>query len=141
MNKLIKIRLNFWLLLWNAFCKNPSCVSCTMPRNNKSTLLHTYVCTEHIFDSLPFLYNKPFLKKTLIEFCSPHLYASFGTFCVQIGQFNLLSKCMCNTWVQKYIPYHTTTAPNHSISHTLSSSIVLNMKTKCISLSVEAAWV
>ena len=24
--------------------------------------------------------------KTLIEVCSPHLYASFGTFCVQIGQ-------------------------------------------------------
>ena len=25
-------------------------------------------------------------EKTLIEVCSPHLYASFGTFCVQIGQ-------------------------------------------------------
>ena len=24
--------------------------------------------------------------KTLIEVCSLHLYASFGTFCVQIGQ-------------------------------------------------------
>ena len=24
--------------------------------------------------------------KTLIEVCSPHLYASYGTFCVQIGQ-------------------------------------------------------
>ena len=23
---------------------------------------------------------------TLIEACSPHLYPSFGTFCVQIGQ-------------------------------------------------------
>ena len=26
------------------------------------------------------------LEKTLIEVCSPHLYTSFGTFCVQIGQ-------------------------------------------------------
>ena len=25
-------------------------------------------------------------EKTQIEGCSPHLYASFGTFCVQIGQ-------------------------------------------------------
>ena len=25
-------------------------------------------------------------EKTLIEVCSPHLYASFRTFCVQIGQ-------------------------------------------------------
>ena len=25
-------------------------------------------------------------QKNLIEICSPHLYASFGTFCVQIGQ-------------------------------------------------------
>ena len=30
--------------------------------------------------------NKIFLKKTLTEFGSSHLYASFGTFCVQIGQ-------------------------------------------------------
>ena len=42
----------------------------------------------------PFMYNKVFLKKTLtyINFCyitevfSPCLYASFGTFCAQIGQ-------------------------------------------------------
>ena len=30
--------------------------------------------------------QKTFLKKTLIEVCSPHLYASFETFCIQIGQ-------------------------------------------------------
>ena len=29
------------------------------------------------------------MKKTLIEVCRPHLYASFGTFCVQIGQLFL----------------------------------------------------
>ena len=33
------------------------------------------------------MHNKIFLKKTLIEVGSSHLYASFGTFCVQIGQF------------------------------------------------------
>ena len=46
----------------------------------------TYGCNERIFDSPPFIYNKIFLKKTLVEVCSPHLYASFGTFCAQIGQ-------------------------------------------------------
>ena len=29
---------------------------------------------------------KIIFEKTLIEVGSPHLYASFGTFCVQIGQ-------------------------------------------------------
>ena len=46
----------------------------------------TNVCTERFFDSQPFIYSKVFLKKTLIEVCSPYLWASFGTFCVQIGQ-------------------------------------------------------
>ena len=32
------------------------------------------------------MYNKIFLKKTLIEFGSSHLYAYFGTFCIQISQ-------------------------------------------------------
>ena len=32
------------------------------------------------------MYNNIF-KKSLIEVGSPHLYASFGTFCAQIGQF------------------------------------------------------
>ena len=40
--------------------------------------------TERIFDSRPFMCNKIFLKKTHIEVGSSHLYASFGTFCVQI---------------------------------------------------------
>ena len=35
--------------------------------------LTPYVCTEHIFDSRR-------------EICSSHIYNSFGTFCVQIGQ-------------------------------------------------------
>ena len=42
----------------------------------------TYVCTEQIFDSSPFM----FFEKTCIEVVSSHLYASFGTFYVQIGQ-------------------------------------------------------
>ena len=37
-------------------------------------------------------------EKTLIEFGSSYLYASFGTFCVQIGQFLeaqwVLEKCL-----------------------------------------------
>ena len=45
--------------------------------------LTPYVCTERIFDSRPFMYNKMFLKEVV---GSSHLYASFGTFCVQIGQ-------------------------------------------------------
>ena len=54
----------------------------TAPQKHESTFT-AYVCTERIFDSRPFLYNKIFLKKL---FCGTHLYASFGTFCVQIGQ-------------------------------------------------------
>ena len=52
-------------------------------------LLHldvSYECTERIFDSQPFMYSNIFLKKTLLEVYSSHLYASFGTFCEQIGQ-------------------------------------------------------
>ena len=48
--------------------------------------LTSHVCTEIIFDSRPFMYNKILLKKTLREVGSSHLYASFGTFWVQIGQ-------------------------------------------------------
>ena len=33
------------------------------------------------------MYNKIFLKKNLIEVGSSHLYATFGTFWVQIGPF------------------------------------------------------
>ena len=44
-----------------------------------------YVCTERDFDSRPFIYNNIFLKKFFIEVGSSYLYASFDTFCVQIG--------------------------------------------------------
>ena len=47
------------------------------------------ICIKRIFDSRPFMYNKIFLKITLIEVgssVSSHLYASFGTFYTQIGQ-------------------------------------------------------
>ena len=40
------------------------------------------ICVERIFDSR--LIN--IFGKTLIEVCSLHLDASFGTFCIQIGQ-------------------------------------------------------
>ena len=42
-----------------------------------------YVCTERIFDSRPFMH---IFEKTLIEDGSSHIYASFVTFCVLIGQ-------------------------------------------------------
>ena len=35
----------------------------TDSQKHESTLLYTYVCTERIFDSRPFMYNKIFLKK------------------------------------------------------------------------------
>ena len=48
----------------------------------------TYICNERIFHSPLFMYNKTFLILLLyIEVCSPNLYASFGIFCFQIGQF------------------------------------------------------
>ena len=53
------------------------------------------VCTEWLFDSRPFMHNKTFLKKH-IEVCSPHLYASFGAFWVQIGQL------FAAQWVLKF---------------------------------------
>ena len=44
------------------------------------------------------MYNKIFLKKTLIEVGSAHLYASFDTFYVQIGQIfeaqRVFGRCM-----------------------------------------------
>ena len=46
----------------------------------------TYVCIVRICDSRKFMYNKSFLKKLLKEVGSSHIYASFGIFCVQIGQ-------------------------------------------------------
>ena len=43
----------------------------------------TYVCTER----QPTVHvQQNTFEKTLIEVGSSHLYASFGTFCVQIGQ-------------------------------------------------------
>ena len=53
-------------------------------QKHESALLHTYVLNE--FLSRPFIYNKIFLKKAILEVGSSHLYASFGTFCIQIGQ-------------------------------------------------------
>ena len=46
----------------------------------------TYVCTGRIFDSPQYMFNKIFLKKSDIEVGTSHIYASFGTFCNQIGQ-------------------------------------------------------
>ena len=45
-------------------------------------------CTERIFDIrlLSAHVQQNIFGKTLIKVCSSHIYASFGTFCVQIGQ-------------------------------------------------------
>ena len=56
----------------------------TDSQKHESTLLHNYV--ERIFDIQPLMYIKIFFEKNLIEVGSSHLYTSFGTFCVQIGQ-------------------------------------------------------
>ena len=54
-------------------------------QNKPSGVLHN-VCTERNFDSRPFMYKKNIFDKTLTEVCNPYLYASFGTFYVQVGQ-------------------------------------------------------
>ena len=54
-------------------------------RQKETVRVINYVCTERIFDSRPSMYDKIFLKINL-EACSPHIHASFGTFCIQIGQ-------------------------------------------------------
>ena len=57
-------------------------------RFNQNWIRKPYVlCTERIFDSRLFMYiQQNIFGKTPIGICSPHFYASFGTFCVQIGQ-------------------------------------------------------
>ena len=58
----------------------------TDSQKHESTLLHTYVLNEFsTADHLCTVQQKLF-EKTLIELGSSHLYASFGTFYVQIGQ-------------------------------------------------------
>ena len=47
----------------------------------------TYVCTEQIFDSQPTIHTQQNnFEKNRTEVCCQYLYASFGTFCVQISQ-------------------------------------------------------
>ena len=54
-------------------------------QKHQSTLLHTNLLND-FFTADHLCKPNIFFEKTLIEICSPHLYASFGTFCVQIGQ-------------------------------------------------------
>ena len=53
-------------------------------QKHESTLLHTYVMNEFLTAVRSF--TTKYFWKSLIEVGSSHLYASFGTFCVQIGQ-------------------------------------------------------
>ena len=56
----------------------------TAPQKNESTLLHTYV--RNNFWQPTARVQQYFFEKALIEVGSSHLYASFGTFYVQIDQ-------------------------------------------------------
>ena len=52
-------------------------------QKKESSLLHTYVLNEP-----PTVHEQQIIfEKTLIEVRTSHLYASFGTFCIKIGQF------------------------------------------------------
>ena len=53
-------------------------------QNKPSGVLHTYVL--NVFSTADCSCATKYIWKTLIEVGSPHLYACFGTFCVQIGQ-------------------------------------------------------
>ena len=55
----------------------------TAPQKHESTLLHTYLQNE--FLTADHVQQNVF-EKTLIKAGSSHLYASVGTFCVQIGK-------------------------------------------------------
>ena len=56
-------------------------------QKHESTLLHMYDCMYWtIFWQLTIHVQQDIFEKTLIEVGSSHLYASSGTFCVQIGQ-------------------------------------------------------
>ena len=66
-------------------------------RLSKIRSVHTYVMTRTVyFDCSCTMYIKIFLKKTLIEVCSPHLYSSFRTFCAKTGQ------TLASQWVFKH---------------------------------------
>ena len=63
---------------------------CTLPRKNmnlQSTLLHMYVLNEFLSGGRSTVHvEQNIFEKVLIEVGSSHIYASFGTFCFQIGQ-------------------------------------------------------
>ena len=66
-------------------------------QKHESPLLHTYVLTEFLKADRSRT-KKNIFEKTFIEVGSSHLYASFVTFCVQIGQLfeaqGVYEKCM-----------------------------------------------
>ena len=67
-----------------------------MPRKNMNQPYYIYVLSN--FFTADRSYTTKYLKKTLIEVGSSHIYASFGTFFVQIGQLfrakQVFDKCM-----------------------------------------------
>ena len=55
-------------------------------QKKESSFLHTYVLNEFSTVDHSCTVQQNILEKTLIEVDRSHFYASFGTFCVQIGQ-------------------------------------------------------
>ena len=71
--------LNFWLGFSISMDSLTHVTNYRNSQKHESTLLHTYVLKEFL--------TADRLKKTLIKVGSSNLYASVGTFCVQIGHF------------------------------------------------------
>ena len=72
------------MTFWRQFYVTERNDACTAPQKDESTLLYTYVLND-FFTADRSCITKYF-EKNHIEVGSSHLYASFGTFCVQIGQ-------------------------------------------------------
>ena len=70
-------------ILWAVFSPSFSYIHWV---TKKHIYLTPYVCNERIFDGLQFVLNNFFLKKTMGKNCSLLNNASFGTFCMPIGQ-------------------------------------------------------
>ena len=69
--------------------------SYTAPQKHESTLLHMYVVNEFLTADRSCTVQQNIFEKTLIEVDSSHLYASFGTFCVQIDH---IFESLKNVW-------------------------------------------
>ena len=67
-------------------CKENAIFTIITVDNTRIKPFSTYVCTEQVFGSQPFMRNKIIKKKIVIEVCTSHLYTSFSTIYIQSGQ-------------------------------------------------------